>query len=224
MSKKVRILSTKLLREATMNQFAEAGMEIVAKPFIRIEIPGHITLPPAQKADAIITSVNALKALTGIRDLLPPFQTIYCISGNTEAGVRATFDARIIARPYASELLAIMLKAAHDYPLWFFKGNKALPTIPEGLAQTGIPFQAIEVYQNTAIPHVLREDFEAILFFSPTAVESFVQNNIIPDNTITFAIGKTTAGALRPYARQVVIGEVPTEESVLQAVVNYFNL
>ncbi len=224
MSKKIRILSTKLLREATMGQFAEAGIEVVAKPFIRIEIPGHITLPPAQKADAIITSVNALEALSGIRHQLPPFQTIYCISGRTEAGVREIFDARVIARPYASELVAIMLKAAHVHPLWFFKGNKALPTIPEGLAQAGIPFHAIEVYQNTAIPHVLREDFEAILFFSPTAVESFIQNNIIPDNTITFAIGKTTAGALTPYAKQVLISETPTEESVLKAVVNYFNL
>lgn len=224
MSKKIRILSTKLLREATMNQFSAAGIEVVVKPFIRIDISGNITLPPAQKADAIITSVNALQALTGIRHQLPPFQTIYCISGKTEARVRETFDARIIARPYASELVAIMREATHVYPLWFFKGNKALPTIPDGLAQAGIPFHAIEVYQNTAIPHVLREDFEAILFFSPTAVESFVQYNIIPDNTITFAIGKTTAAALRPYAKQVVISEVPTEESVGEAVVNYFNL
>lgn len=224
MSEKVRILCTKLLREATMNQFAEAGIEVVVKPFIRIDISENITLPPAQKADAIITSVNALQALSGIRHLLPPFRTIYCIAGRTETRVRATFDAQIIARPYASELVEIMLEAVHDYPLWFFKGNKALPTIPEGLAQAGIPFQAIEVYQNTAIPHVLREDFDAILFFSPTAVESFVQNNIIPDNTITFAIGKTTAGALAPYAKQVIISEAPTEESVRKAVLNYFNL
>ncbi|MBL7706899.1 MAG: uroporphyrinogen-III synthase [Taibaiella sp.] len=224
MSKKIRILSTKLLRESTMNQFAEAGVEVVAKPFIRIAISGNISLPPAEKADAIITSVNALEALAGIRHLLPPFQTIYCISGRTEAGVRETFDARIIARPYASELVAIILDATPVYPLWFFKGNKALPTIPEGLKKGGIPYHPIEVYQNTAIPHVLREDFEAILFFSPTAVESFIQNNIIPDNTITFAIGKTTARALAPYAKQVVISETPTEASVLKAVVNYFKL
>ena len=224
MSKKIKILSTKLLREATMSQLAAAGIAVVAKPFIRIDIPGQITLPRAQRADAIITSVNAVKALTGIRQLLPPFQTVYCIAGSTEAMVKETFDAEVISRTYAAELVEVIVSAAHIYPLWFFKGDKALPTIPEGLTKAGITFEAIEVYQNMAIPHMLKEDFEAILFFSPTAVESFMQYNIIPDNTITFAIGKTTAAALAPFAKQVVISETTSETAVAKAVVNYFNL
>ncbi|RYD98187.1 MAG: uroporphyrinogen-III synthase [Sphingobacteriales bacterium] len=223
MSTAIRILSTKLLREATMRQFAAAGIEVVTKPFIRIDIPGHITLPDVQKADAIITSANALNALVGIRHKLPPFHTIYCIAGRTETMVSATFEARIIARPYALELVDVLVNTEHIYPLWFFKGDKALPTIPEGLAKNGILFSAIEVYQNTAIPHVLKEHFDAILFFSPTAVESFREHNIIPDNTITFAVGKTTAGALKSFAKQVIISEVPSEAAVAEAVVKHFN-
>lgn len=225
MSKKIGILSTKLLREATERRLAETGTEVVVKPFIRIDIPGQITIPPAQKADAIITSANTIKALTGISDQLPAFDTVYCIAGRTEALVKEYLKpVNIVARPYASALLEVIITVQHTYPLWFFRGNKALPAIPEGLQNAGIPFEAIEVYRNTATPVMLNEDFDAILFFSPSAVESFLQNNYIHDNTITFAIGKTTAKALKPFAKKVVISKEPTEESVIKAVLEYFNL
>lgn len=224
MVKTTRVLSTKLLNEVAIARLAEAGLEVIAQSFIHIDILDHISLPKVQRADAIITSANAVKALSAIRHRLPAFQTIYCIAGRTEALVRETFDAELIARPYASALLEILVAAPHKYPLWFFKGNKALPTIPEGLQHAGIPFEAIEVYQNKATPVVLESDFDAVLFFSPSAVESFLQDNIIPDNTITFAIGTTTAKALKPFAKRLVISKEPTEASIIDAVLEYFNL
>lgn len=221
----VRVLSTKQLREETFRLFPHAGIVVKSVPFIRIDLPEHIVLPEAQQVDAIITSANAVIALSRIREKLPFFNTIYCISGQTESLVREHLSAvHIVARPYASALVEILEKTAFTYPLWVFKGNKALPTIPEGLQNAGIAFEAIEVYQNTATPQLLQEDFEAILFFSPSAVESFLKNNFIPDNTITFAIGKTTARALKPFAKQVKISEETTEASVVKAVVKYFNL
>lgn len=221
----VRVLSTKQLREATLRLFPHTGIVVESLPFIRIDIPEHIILPEAQQVDAIITSANAVSALDRIREKLPAFNTIYCISGETEALVRKLLNAvNIVARPYASELVKMLEKAVFTYPLWFFKGNKALPTIPDGLNKAGIGFMAIEVYENTAIPRVLNRDFDAVLFFSPSAVESFLKNNFIPDNTITFAIGKTTARALKPFAKQVIISETTTEASVVEAVVKYFNL
>lgn len=221
----VRVLSTKQLREETLRLVPHTGIVVKSLPFIRIDIPEHIILPEAQQVDAIITSANAVTALNSIREKLPVFNTIYCISGQTEALVRKYLSAAdIVARPYASELVAILEKGAFTYPLWFFKGDKALPTIPDGLKKAGIDFTAIEVYQNTATPQVLQEDFEAILFFSPSAVESFLKNNFIPDNTITFAIGKTTAKALKPFAKQIIISEDTTEVAVVKAVVKYFNL
>lgn len=221
----VRVLSTKQLREETFRLFPHAGIVVKSVPFIRIDLPEQIILPEARQVDAIITSANAVTALNSIREKLPVFNNIYCISGQTEALVREHLSAEsVVARPYASELVEIMEKAAFTYPLWFFKGNKALPTIPEGLKRAGIDFTAIEVYQNTATPQTLQEDFEAILFFSPSAVESFLKNNFIPDNTITFAIGKTTAKALKPFAKRVIISEKTTEVSVIESVVKYFNL
>lgn len=224
MSKTISVLSTKLLRNTTIRRLQPGGIKVTVTPFVRIDSSENISLPVAKKVAAIITSFNAVKALEGIADQLPVFDTVYCIAGRTEVAVKEHLKpAHVIARPYASALLDVIIAAAHNYPLWLFKGNKALLTLPEGLAKAGIPFESIEVYQNTATPHVVKEDFDAILFFSPSAVESFLQHNIIPDNTITFAIGKTTASALKPFAKQVVISEVPSESAVAEAVVNHFN-
>ncbi|OJV53473.1 MAG: hypothetical protein BGO31_00975 [Bacteroidetes bacterium 43-16] len=226
MSKEIRVLSTKALRASNLQHLTDKGASVVTRSFIRIEFPAVIDLPPAEKVNVIITSANAVAALMRIREQLPVFHEVYCIAGRTEALVREhlAYTGSIIARPYASELLIPIIQSEQTIPLWFFKGDKALPTIPDGLNHAGISFKAIEVYRNVALPHVLKEDFSAILFLSPSAVESFLQHNIIPDNTITFAIGKTTAAALKPFAKQVVICESPTEGSLVAAVVNYFNL
>lgn len=225
MLRTINILSTKLLREGAFKVAPYSGAVLEEYSFVRIDLNENIRLPAAQKVAAIVTSANAVKALERLINQLPVFDTIYCIAGKTEALVKEHLKpGNIIARPYASELLEVMINTQHTCPLWFFKGNKVLPTIPEGLQNAGIAFEAIEVYQNTATPVVLGIDFDAILFFSPSAVESFLQNNYIHDNTITFAIGKTTAKALKPFAKKVVISKEPTEESVIKAVREYFNL
>ncbi len=225
MFRTINILSTKLLRQDVFSLPPYSGVILEECSFVQIDLNENIILPSAQKVNAIVTSANALKALKSISGQLPAFDTVYCIAGRTEALVKEYLNpVNIVARPYASGLLEVMIIVQHTYPLWFFRGNKALPTIPEGLQNAGIPFEAIEVYQNTATPLVLNKDFDAILFFSPSAVESFLQNNYIHDNTITFAIGKTTAKALKPFAKKVVISKEPTEESVIKAVLEYFNL
>jgi uroporphyrinogen-III synthase len=53
-------------------------------------------------------------------------------------------------------------------------------TLPQALKEGGIKFNEIEVYQTALAPlKYLIENFDAIMFFSPSAVESYLSNNKI---------------------------------------------
>ncbi len=199
---------------------------LVSHSFIQISLKTDIEFPKATCVNGIFTSVNAIKAIIPFVNALPEFETVYCISGATEHLAKTTFGARpkYISATYATILAQQISASNQGYELWFFKGNRALPTIPKVLAQSGIDFRAFEVYENKLNPLEMEQSFDAILFFSPSAVESFLMDNFIPDNTITFAIGTTTAAALEGKAKHISIADAPSESAVVEAVMQYFNL
>gem|GEM_PF-636361 len=77
-------------------------------------------------------------------------------------------------------------------------GSMSRQELGEGLNQAGIRLMKIEVYETRLLPMTLPEEpCDAILFYSPSAVEAFRRsggfNNPLPE---LFAIGDTTAEAL----------------------------
>jgi uroporphyrinogen-III synthase len=60
------------------------------------------------------------------------------------------------------------------------------------------------------------------MFFSPSAVESYLSNNKIKKETC-FCIGSTTASALEAKKiKNIVIPEVPTIEDVIIEVIQHY--
>jgi uroporphyrinogen-III synthase len=53
-------------------------------------------------------------------------------------------------------------------------------------------------------------------------VESYCSLNTIDRNTILFAIGNTTAAALKDLNNKVIISEVPGKEDVVNTMINYY--
>jgi uroporphyrinogen-III synthase len=66
-------------------------------------------------------------------------------------------------------------------------------TLPQALKEGGIKFNEI-VPNRTSAFKISDQEFDAIMFFSPSAVESYLSNNKIKRNL--FCIGSTTASAL----------------------------
>jgi uroporphyrinogen-III synthase len=61
------------------------------------------------------------------------------------------------------------------------------------------------------------------MFFSPSAVESYLTNNKIK-NEICFCVGNTTAKSLElNKVKNIVIAEIPTIEDVIIEVIAYYN-
>lgn len=93
-------------------------------------------------------------------------------------------------------------------------------TIPNAFQKNNIIFEEIEVYQTVLTPHKMDNQVDGILFFSPSAVQSYVMENAIT-NEICFCIGTTTAAELTTNNK--VIANQPTVENVIIQCINYFN-
>jgi uroporphyrinogen-III synthase len=107
--------------------------------------------------------------------------------------------------------------------LLFFCGTLRREELSIQLAESGILLVELPVYRTTLTPQVTGKNYAGILFFSPSAVESFFSLNKVLDETILFAIGPTTAAAIRKFsANKIVTGELPGKELLLQQSIRYF--
>jgi uroporphyrinogen-III synthase len=91
------------------------------------------------------------------------------------------------------------------------------------LKQQDVEVTEIVVYHTIAVPHKLSRDYTAVLFFSPSAVESFFSANKAGDKVIFFAIGNTTALAIKKHtANRVLIGDAPGKEELVKDMISFF--
>ena len=81
-----------------------------------------------------------------------------------------------------------------------------------------VNFNEIQVYETTLTPHKIKTKVDAILFFSPSGVESYLAENKIK-NEICFCIGETTAEALEKTTRNIIVAEQPSVENVIDDVI-----
>ena len=221
MHRPITILSTKVLRATSQARAAQEDCLLDMLPFIRIEYAG---LPEgwaggADRITAIFTSAHAVSAYAALEEQ-PEVSAVFCIAGATERTVQELLPGvRVLAsRPYAAELVAVILQqqAVPEAPLFFFCGDQRMATVPDGLTQAGIAFEERVVYRNIACPQLIAKDYDGILFFSPSAVHSYFSCNALPEQTLTFAIGHTTASALKQYTDRVQVAP-QTDEAVLVA-------
>jgi uroporphyrinogen-III synthase len=69
---------------------------------------------------------------------------------------------------------------------------------------------------------VLNKQYQALLFFSPSAIESFLRENV-PAEEVVFCIGSTTAEYAKKHFKEVIEAKVPSVESVLSSLNEYYS-
>ena len=80
------------------------------------------------------------------------------------------------------------------------------------------------MYSTIATVEKLSKRYDGILFFSPSAVESFFSLNEVGSNTILFAIGNTTAEAISQKVKnKIIIAESPGKEALVKEMLKYFS-
>lgn len=150
---------------------------------------------------------------------------IFCLSGKTrEAILNAGFsEINIAAEAGNASALAKKIITQKTEEVIFLCGNKRRDELPSTLNEAGIIVHEIVVYETIETPKVVTDDFDAILFFSPSAVKSFFSVNQLKKGIICFAIGQTTADSIANFTvNKIITSEFPSQEMMIASVQNYF--
>jgi uroporphyrinogen-III synthase len=226
----VKILSTALLPEAA--RVALSAQQIHCEEHAFVETERNLTDEDAafikdlakQKVVVMFTSAQAVTAVMNCLGNEIPDWLICCISGATQTALLAFFgeDKIIASAKDAIDLLEAMQEITPQKVV-FFCGNKRLDTLPVSLIDRGFELIECKVYDTFFKPQKLSSNFDALLFYSPSGVDSFFMMNEISKDAVLFSIGKTTANALQQKVNnEVIISAQPDKNILVQTVIDFY--
>lgn len=227
--KSLRLLVTKKIDESLRKKAEENGVDVTEKDFIQIELlPVEEAARLAQqKITAIFTSKNAVKAVA--RSIPASGNVkwkIFCLAGATQTVVKKYFPFSEAAATAwnGAELAQEIIASGPSEELFFFCGDKRRNEIPDALEKSSVPLKEIVSYKTLLAPTKVEEKFDAIAFFSPTAVESFFSLNVLDERTLCFSVGNTTSGALEKYsAGRIITLPEASEKSLIDEALKIIN-
>lgn len=230
-----RVLSTRTIGQTLINEAAAKGITLEVKDFISVR-PAIQDKDRAQidellsRKDAVVVftskhAVNAVADYIGAHhNGVSPAWKIYCLSSVTIHRAAECFpDADIHGQGSYAADLAAKIAADGVGEIFFFCGNKRRDTLPENLRKEGVTVHEIVVYETSLTPARIPHGYEGVIFFSPSGVESFFSMNDLDETTVCFAIGDTTAEAVRKEVQnQIVISNSQQETTLVQSVVDHY--
>ncbi|WP_299213172.1 uroporphyrinogen-III synthase [uncultured Aquimarina sp.] len=211
------ILSTKKLSTAQKELLLNSGIGFVEYSAIEIEL-----LDVDFNGDvkhAIFTSKNAVKAIQNSEFRV---QNCFCVGENTKKLLETNGLKVAETAQNATDLGKIISKNYKNEQFFFFCGNLRRDELPLILEENNIELEEVVVYKTHKKSKKFDRTFNGILFFSPSAVESYVSNNLIDKSTV-FCIGNTTASEAKKYTDNIIVANKPTVENVIVQAVKYFD-
>lgn len=226
MSAKTTILSTKILSTIQKQVLLANTIQVVEADFIKTE-NAAFEIKNLNK-NLIFTSQNAVLSIlqhSKIEELKQ--KTVFCVGLKTKELLNENGFTVEAYTGYAEDLAEIITLVYSDESFTFFSGNLRRDTLPEMLTENEITFNEIKVYDTTLTPHKITDKVDGILFFSPSAVTSYLKKNTLANEKL-FCIGNTTADALRDVLSETKIKNIktayqPSVENVIEQVIEYFN-
>ena len=213
----IQILSTKTLLNNQKQALVNANFNVIEVDFIH-------TKSQAFKLNEIndnliFTSQNAVQSF-----LLDPksedlkTKNVFCVGLKTKILLSESGFNVIAYTGYAADLAEIITLIYANESYTFFSGNLRRETLPEALKEAKVKFNEIQVYETTLTPQKIETSVDAIMFFSPSGIESYLKENKIKNETC-FCIGTTTSSALEGITKNIVIADQPTIEDVIEEVI-----
>jgi uroporphyrinogen-III synthase len=223
MGNKIAILST-----------APLSSEVSLDGYVVVDVLQFISVAPieenAKEVQALygreivaaFTSANAVEVLPSVES--KPNWKVYCIGSATAKAVTEKFEvAAIVGTAINASALADQIINDGIKDVVFFCGDKRLDTLPSKLQGMGVGVDERVVYRTVETPVKVDKHYEGILFFSPSAVNSFFSMNEVAEDVVLFAIGDTTAKAIsNKTSNEVVVCDTQSKDEVLRQAINYF--
>jgi len=228
---KFHILCTRPLDESIIHKAVLKSVKIDVDSFIKTEsihstdIIHQIRSFQTKTLTAVFTSMNAVESVIKHLTQKPDWQ-IFSMGGITKEKVYAFFGEGSVAATAknATALTEKIIAKRSIKELVFFCGDQRMNELPETLSQHGIKVIELVVYKTIQTPKTIKRNYDAVVFFSPSAVHSFFSVNTLPTNTVIFSIGKTTTATIQSYCSNMIItSEWPGKEQMIDRVLDYFD-
>ncbi|VXC08713.1 Uroporphyrinogen III synthase [Flavobacterium sp. 9AF] len=219
------VLSTKKLTEQQINLFDKEKFSLIHTNFIKIKRINFIVNNINEYL--IFTSKNAVKSvLKNINIKLIKEKDCFCVGEKTKKFLEKKGFNVIIHQKDANTLAEVICKEYFQKSFTFFSGSLRKDILPRKLEDNKIQLDEISVYQTFFKSKIINSKTNAILFFSPSAVQSYLQKNSIT-NQVCFCIGHTTAQALETDSslkekNKIIVASEPTVENVIEEVIKYY--
>ena len=213
----IQILSTKTLLDNQREALTNANLNVVEVDFI--ETKSQAFELNGINDNLIFTSQNAVQSF-----LLDPksedlkTRNVFCVGLKTKILLSENGFNVIAYTGYAEDLAEIITLIYANESYTFFSGNLRRETLPQALKEAKIKFNEIQVYETKLTPQKIKTPVDAILFFSPSGIESYLKENKIKNETC-FCIGTTTSSALEGITKNIIIADQPTIEDVIEEVI-----
>lgn len=222
--RKVKVLLTKSFSDEYLKAFEADNIEWLQHPFIKFN---YKHLPDLQKkiedvsAPFVFTSQNAVIGFDKNAVLSAERKICFCLNGATQSALENS-GWKIIATANTSEALADKIVQSNINGAVFCCGNIRMNVITEKLQQAAIELLEFVVYDTFFNSTIIEQQFDVIVFFSPSGVESFFVSNSLSNEVIAFCIGESTAQALSLFWQgRVVTSNTPSAKSLLHQIIAY---
>lgn len=220
MAKPIQIVATKKLSGEQKQVLAKANIEVIEADFIQTQNK------PFELKDLnenlIFTSQNAVHSvLSNTESEKLKSKNVFCVGLKTKILLSESGFNVVAYTGYASDLAEIITLIYRQESFTFFSGNLRRETLPQALKEADVKFNEIQVYDTSLTPQKIKTAPDAILFFSPSGVESYLKENTIKKEKC-FCIGETTADALDKITKNIIIADQPTVEDVIEDVIEEY--
>ncbi len=222
MKTKICILSTKKLSSNQKQFLLNAGFSVVEADFIKITfIPFQLKTVPTL---LLFTSQNAVKSVLQNESIETLKQIpAVCVGSKTRQLLQENGFIVLEVQEYAEDLAPIIQEKYPLEQIAFFAGNLRRDVLPNAMHKGNISFDEYRVYQNSVNSIEIKAETDALLFFSPSGIHSYLQQNTIKNQTC-FCIGITTAAALNGITNNIVIANKQTVENVIIQCINHYKI
>lgn len=227
MNNKPRILFTTQLSEQQRGILENNQFLIESEPFITFEylMPALWRSRLSPKAKAwVFTSKRAVKAVSPVISELPLPQHIFAVGAKTAERLEEIGLKVSVPLEYNALGLANMMQELNLNEVIHFCGNLKAVNLGKLLGEK-VNLTSVEVYQTKLTGHKMGDldDFDAVVFMSPSAVESFSRQNSVSKKMRVFCIGPTTEQAAQDAGiKNCITPEYSTLDSLMESIQTYY--
>jgi len=227
---KPTILCTGPIDDSIINSpgYIDADIDVIPFTTISMELPESTQRQVkdilTRKTIVVFTSSNAVRSVASYMKEPPSGWTIFCIGSTTFSLAKKCFGEENIrdTASTATRLAEKIIPVINAAEVIFFCGNLRRSELPDGLRNKGIEVKEIVVYKTSLAPVSINKKYDAVLFFSPSAAESFFSRNSVPRNTALFVMGETTAESIKKFStNEVITGDEPDKNKLISQAIRY---